>query len=96
MIRLYNKCNSSVEVNMFSTVKKSQSNRRLLSQLDDFSQDFVFVDAAGDMQQNVVVNENTTDQENTVKLTGNKLTANENSVNFQTLEKCFTEMIDNG
>ena len=51
---------------MFSTRKKRQSNKRLLSQLDDFDQDMINGNAAIERQENVVVNEGTNDQDFTV------------------------------
>ena len=46
---------------MVSTRKKRQSNRRLLSQLDDFDQDMVIGNAASERQENIVVNDGTSD-----------------------------------
>ena len=46
---------------MVSTRKKRQSNRRLLSQLDDFDQDMVIGNAVTERKENVVVNEGTID-----------------------------------
>ena len=48
---------------MVSTRKKRQSNKRLLSQLDDFDQDMIIGNAASERQENVVVNEGTNDQD---------------------------------
>ena len=42
---------------MVSTRKKRQSNKRLLSQLDDFDQDIIIGNATSDRQENVVANE---------------------------------------
>ena len=58
---------------MVSTRKKRQSNRRLLSQLDDFDQDLFSGNAENDREQYVVVNENTVDQEFVVNNTGENL-----------------------
>ena len=46
---------------MVSTRNKRQSNKRLLSELDDFDQDMVIGNAASEGQENVVVNEDTND-----------------------------------
>ena len=46
---------------MVSTRKKRQSNRRLLSQLDDFDQDTVIGNAASERQKNNVINVGTND-----------------------------------
>ena len=51
---------------MVSTRKKRQSNRRLLSQLDDFDQDMIIGNAVSERQENVVVNEGTNDRNFTV------------------------------
>ena len=41
---------------MVSTRTKRQSNRRLLSQLDDFDKDMIFGNTAIERQENTVVN----------------------------------------
>ena len=79
---------------MVSTRKKKQSNRRLLSQLDDFDQNIIFGSTASNRQENVTVNESTGDQELTVDNPGSNLAAIENLVNVKTLERCFIERID--
>ena len=79
---------------MVFTPKKRQSNRKLLSQLGDFNQDVIIGDATNGRQQNIVVNDDTVDQALTANNNGNNLTANENSVNVQTLERCFNEKIN--
>ena len=48
---------------MVSTRKKRQSNKKLLSQLDDFDQDIVIGTAARERQENIVANESTNDQD---------------------------------
>ena len=45
-------------------------------------------------QENLVVNEGTTDLELTVNISGSHLATNENSVKRKTLEICFNERID--
>ena len=47
---------------MVSIRKKRQSNKRLLSQLDDFDQDIIIGNAVSERQENAVVNEGTNDQ----------------------------------
>ena len=86
--------NSVIETNMVSTRKKRQSNKRLLSQLDDFDQDVVIGNATNERQGNVVVNEGTNDQDFTVGTSNVNLIANENALNVKTLERCFNERID--
>ena len=71
--------NSVIKVSMVSTRNKRQSNKSLLSQLDDFDQDMIFGNAASDRQESVMVNEGT---------------VNENALNVKTLERCFNERID--
>ena len=48
---------------MVSTRKKRQTNKRLLSQLDDFDQDMIIGNAVSERQENVVVNEGTNDRD---------------------------------
>ena len=86
--------NSVIKTNMVSTRKKRQSNKRLLSQLDDFDQDVVIGNATNERQGNVVVNEGTNDQDFTVGTSNVNLIANENALNVKTLERCFNERID--
>ena len=50
--------------------------------------------AANNRQQNVVVNEGTTDHEFSVSNTGISLTTNEILVDMQAFERCFNEKID--
>ena len=79
---------------MVSTRKKRQSNKRLLSQLDDFDQDMIIGNAASERQQNVVVNEGTNDQGFTVGTSNVSSIVDENTLNVRTLERCFNERID--
>ena len=79
---------------MVSTRKKRQSNRRLLSQLDDFDQDVIFDNTAKERQENVVVNEGTNDRDFTIGISSNNMAVNEITVNVKTLERCFNERID--
>ena len=48
---------------MVSTHKKTQSNRRPLSQLDDFDQDIIIGNIVSGGQENATVNEGIADQE---------------------------------
>ena len=79
---------------MVSTRKKRQSNRRLLSQLDDFNQDMIIGIAASERQEKIVVNEGTNDRDFTVGTSSINIANNENTVNVKTLERCFNERID--
>ena len=79
---------------MVSTRKKRPSNRRLLSQLDDIDQDMVIGNAAGERQENIVVNEGTNDWDPTVGTSSNNTAVKEKMVNVKTLERCFNERID--
>ena len=79
---------------MVSTRKKRQSNKRLLSQLDDFDQDMIIGNTASERRENVVVNEGTNDQDFTVGTSNVSSIINENVLNVRTLERCFNERID--
>ena len=79
---------------MVSTRKKRQSNRRLLSQLDNFDQDMIMANAASARQENIVVNEGTNDRDFTLGTSSNNTAINENVVNVKTLERCFNERND--
>ena len=68
--------------------------RRLMSQMDDFDQDINIGNAANNRQQNVVVNEGTVDQEIANNHTNSNSTTNENVVNMNNSELCFSERID--
>ena len=74
---------------MVSTRKKRQSNKRLLSQLDDFEQDVFFGNAASERQENVVVNEGTIDQDFTAGISNVSSTVNENALNVKNFGKVF-------
>ena len=63
---------------MVSTRKKKQSNRRLLSQFDDFDRDHSLGNAWSDKQETVVVTEGTVVQIITAQATSNNLTTNAN------------------
>ena len=79
---------------MVSTRKKRQSNRRLLSQLDDFDQDMIIGNAARQKQENTVVNEGTNDRDFTVRFSNDSSIVNGNAMSVKTLERCFNERID--
>ena len=79
---------------MVSTRKKRQSNKRLLSQLDDFDQDMIIGNAVSERQKNVVVNEGTNDRNFTVGTSNNDSVVNGNAMSMKTLERCFNERID--
>ena len=79
---------------MVSTRKKTQSNRRLLSHLDDFDQDIIHGNAARESQKNTVVSEVTNYRDFTVRTSTNNSATNESTVHVKTLEKCFIERID--
>ena len=79
---------------MVSTRKKRQSNRRLLSQLDDFDQEMIIGNAASERQKNTVVNERTNDWDFTVGTSNDSSIVNGNVMNVKTLERCFNERID--
>ena len=79
---------------MVSTCKKRQSNKRLLSQLDDFDQDMIIGSAASERQENVVVNEGTNDQNFTVGTSNVNSIVDENALNVKTLQRCFNQRID--
>ena len=86
--------NSVTKTNLVSTRKKRQSNKRLLSQLDDFDQDMIIGNAASERQENVVVNEGTNDQDFTVGTSNVSSNVDENALNVKTLARCFKERVD--
>ena len=65
---------------MVSTRKKIQSNRRLLSQLHDFDQDFIIGNAASERQGNISVNEGTNDRDFTFGTSSKNIATNENTL----------------
>ena len=79
---------------MVSTRKKRQSNKRLLSQLDDFDQNMIIGNAISERQENAVVNEGTNDRDFTVGTSNNDSVINGNAVSVKTLERCFNKRID--
>ena len=79
---------------MVSTRKKRQSNKRLLSQLDDFDRDMIIGNAVSERLENAVVNEGTDDQDFTVGTSNNDSVVNGSAMTVKTLEMCFNERID--
>ena len=79
---------------MISIRKKRQSNRRLLSQLDDFDQNMSFGNAVSEGQENAVVNEGTNDRDVTVGVSNDSSDVNRNAMSVKVLERCFNERID--
>ena len=79
---------------MSSTRKKRQSNRRLLSQLDDFDQDMIIGNTVSESQENSVVNEGTNDRDFTVGTSNNDSVINGNAMGTKALERFFNEKID--
>ena len=79
---------------MVSTRKKRQSNKRLLSQLDDFDRDMIIGSAVSERQENAVVNEGTNDRDFTVGTSSNDSIVNGKAMIVKTLERCFNERID--
>ena len=79
---------------MVSTRQKRQSNRRLLSQLDDFDQDTNLGNAGSERQENIVFNEGANDRDFTVGTSSDNSAVKESVVNVKTSERCFIERID--
>ena len=79
---------------MDSTRKKRQSNRRLLSQLDDLDQDIILGNKVSGSRENTVVNEGANDRGFTAGTSKNNSATNGSTVNVKTLERCFNERID--
>ena len=79
---------------MVSTHKRRQSNRRLLSQLDDFDQDMIIGNAVSERRENTVVNEGTNDRDFTVDTSNNNSVVSGNAMSVKSLERCFNERID--
>ena len=79
---------------MVSTRKERQSNRRLLSQLDDFDQDVIIGNVASENREAAAVNEGSNDRDFTVGTSGDSLVFKENTVKVETLERCINGRID--
>ena len=86
--------NPVIKTNMVSNPKKRQSNKRLLSQLDDFDQDMIIGNTVSESQENVVVNEWTNDRDVTVGTSNDDSVINGNAMSMKTVERCFNERID--
>ena len=79
---------------MVSTRKKRHSNKKLLSQLDDFDQDMIIGNTVSESQENAVVNEGTNDRDFTVGTSNHDSVINGNAMSMKNLERCFNERID--
>ena len=79
---------------MVSTRKKRQSNKRLLSHLEDFDQDIIIGNTASESREKTVVNKGTKDRDSAIDTSSNNIAVNENTVNLKILEWCFNERID--
>ena len=79
---------------MVSTRKKRQSNKRLLSQLENFDQDMIIGNAVSERQENAVVNMGMNDRDFTVSNSSNNTAVNENAMNVKTLERRFNKRVD--
>ena len=79
---------------MVSTREKKQSNRRLLSQLDDFDGDLIIGNAVSERQEIAVVKEGTNKRHFTVGTSNNDSVINGKAVSVKILERCFNEKID--
>ena len=72
----------------------TQSNTRLLSQLDDFDRDMIIGNAVSERVENAAVNEGTGDQEFTVGTSNNDSVVNGSAMTVKTLERRFNERVD--
>ena len=79
---------------MVSTRKERQSNRRLLSQLDDFDRDMVNGDNASERQENTMVNEGTNDRDFTVGASSNNPAINEKAMNVKRIDREMSKIVD--
>ena len=79
---------------MPSTRKKRQSNRRFLSQLDDFDQDIIIGNSASEGQENSMISEGTNDRDLTVGTSTDSFVAIEIKVFVKTFERSFNDGID--
>ena len=68
---------------MVFTRKKRQTNKRFLSQLDDFEQDMNIGNAVSERQDNVVVDEGTNDRDFTVSNSSNNTAVNESAMSVK-------------
>ena len=74
--------------------KAAKSKVSFLGQLDDFDQDAISGHAMNSGQQNDIINDGTINREFALNNSGSFSTAFENTVNIQTLDRYFNEMID--
>ena len=74
--------------------KKRQSNRRLLSQLDEFDQNVIIGNVASGKRETVVVNKGSNDRDFTVGTSSGNSVFDENTVNVKNLERYFNGRID--
>ena len=79
---------------MVTTRKERQSNRRLLTQLDDFDEDLNIGNTMSDRNENTTVNESTAEREFTVGNSDGVPAINEDVVKVKTWDKNFNEIID--
>ena len=70
---------------MVFTLKKRQSNGKLLSQLDDFDQEMIIGDASNERQEIIEVSEGTNDRDFTAGTSKFKRAVNESTVNVTTV-----------
>ena len=94
MLILTSQYNSVIKTNKVFTRKKRQSNKRLLSQLDDFDQDMIIGSTVSESQENAVVNERDNDRVFTVGTSDNGSVINGNAMSMKTLQRRFNERID--
>ena len=79
---------------MVSTRKKRQSNKRLLSRLDDFDQDINIGNTVRESQENAVLSEGPNDRDFTLGTSNDDTVINGKVMSMKTLEKCLNERID--
>ena len=79
---------------MVSTRKKRQSNRRLLSQLDECDQDMIIGNGISERQENVMVNEGTNDRDFAIGASSNNSVVNGDAMNVKPLVRFFKQRID--
>ena len=72
---------------MVSTRKRSQSKRRLLTQLNDSGQNNIIGNTVSNSQEKATINESTVDQEVTVNNSASSAAANEKLVNVKILDR---------
>ena len=85
---------NTFRLNIGSTRKKMQQNKKLLSQVENFDQDVIVGDVGSSGRQIVEVSIGPADQEFNVNFSVSNPTTNENPVNVQTFERCLIDWID--